>query len=459
MDDVKIDLSKVKSIHFIGIGGSGMCPMAQILKSFGYEITGSDNYISDTLEGLMKNGAKIYLEHKKENVAGADLVVYSAAIKEDNPEMIAAKEMKIPCLERSIMLGLLCDKYKNLIAVSGTHGKTTTTAMITQTLINGLVDPSAIIGGKLPMIGGNSKIGKSETIVCEACEYVDSFLQLHPAISIITNVDADHLDYFKTLDNIVKSFNKFANQTTKLLIVNGDDKNSMRAVEGVKVPILKFGLGNHNDYYADEIKKFNGAFDKFTVYKNRQKLIEVELSVPGEHNIYNALAAVVVADFMGVDLDVISRSLHEFLGVHRRFEVLGTPKGITVADDFAHHPTEIRATLTAAKDMGFKKVWAVFQPHTYSRTQAFLNEFAKALSIADEAIVSEILAVREENVYNVYAEDLVSKVKRGTCIHTFEGITDYIEKNAKSGDLVLTMGGGNVYRCANMILNRLEGRN
>ncbi len=459
MDDIKIDLSKVKNIHFIGIGGSGMCPMAQILKSFGYGITGSDNYISDTLESLMKNGAKIYLEHKKENVAGADLVVYSAAIKEDNPEIIAAKEMKIPLLERSVMLGLLCDKYKNLIAVSGTHGKTTTTAMITQTLVNGLVDPSAIIGGKLPMLGGNSKIGKSETIVCEACEYVDSFLQLHPAISIITNVDADHLDYFKTLDNIVKSFNKFANQTTELLVVNGDDKNTMKAVEGVKTPVLRFGLGNHNDYYADEIKKFNGAFDKFVVYKNRQKLLEVELSVPGEHNIYNALAAVAVADFMKVDLDVISRSLHEFLGVHRRFEVLGRPKGITVADDFAHHPTEIRATLTAAKDMGFKKVWAVFQPHTYSRTQAFLSEFAEALSIADETIVSEILAVREENVYNVYAEDLVLKIKNGKCIHTFEEITDYIEKNAKPGDLVLTMGGGNVYRCANMILYRLEGRN
>lgn len=459
MDKIKFDLSRVKTIHFIGIGGSGMCPMAQILKSWGFNITGSDNYISDTLESLIKSGAKVYIEHKKENVKGADLVVYSAAIKEDNPEMIAAKENKIPCLERSSMLGLLCDKYKNLIAISGTHGKTTTTAMITQTLINGLIDPSAIIGGKLPMLGGNSKIGKSETMVCEACEYVDSFLKLHPAVSVITNVDADHLDYFKTLENIIKSFNKFAKQTTKLLVVNGDDKNTMKSVEGVKAQVLTFGLGNHNDYYADEIKKFNGAFDRFAVYKKRKKLLEIELSVPGEHNIYNAIAAVAVADIMGVDTKVISKSLHEFLGVHRRFEILGRPNEITVADDFAHHPTEIRATLSAAKDMGFKKVWAIFQPHTYSRTKAFLNDFAEVLSIADEAIISEILAVREDNVYNVYAEDLASKIKNGKCIHTFGEITSYIEKNVNPGDLVLTMGGGNVYRCANMILDRLESKN
>lgn len=458
MDTIKNGLSNVKSIHFIGIGGSGMCPMAQILNSRGYNITGSDNYISDTLESLMQKGVKVFLEHKKENINGADLIVYSAAIKEDNPEIIAAKEKNVPYIERSVALGLLCDKYKNLIAVSGTHGKTTTTAMITQTLVNGNVDPSAIIGGKLPLLGGNSRIGKSETIVCEACEYVDSFLQMHPAIAVITNVDADHLDYFKTLDNIIKSFNKFANQTTNLIVVNGDDKNTMKSVQGMHLPIVTFGLGNHNDYYADEITKFNGAFDKFAVYKNRKKLLEIELSVPGEHNIYNALATVVVADLMGVDAKVISKSLHEFSGVHRRFEILGRPGGVTVADDFAHHPTEIRATLTAAKDMGFKKVRAVFQPHTYSRTQTFLNEFAEVLSIADEAVVSEILAVREENVYNIYAEDLVKKIENGKCIHTFEEIAEYIEKNAEPGDLVITMGGGNVYRCANMILEKLQNK-
>lgn len=451
-------LDEIKRIHFIGIGGSGICPLAEILKAEGYYITGSDISESDTLERIKGYGIPVFMGHKAENIEGAELVVYTAAAKQDNPELVAAREKGIPCLERSVMLGIVTRRYKKSVAVSGTHGKTTTTAMLSQILIGSGFDPTAIIGGKLPFIGGNSYVGQSEIIVCEACEYVDSFLQLNPFISIILNVDADHLDYFGTLENIKKSFNKFAHQTTGAIIVNGDDKNAMECLNDVDVPIVTFGFDKSNDYYALNISADKCVHEKFDLYHKGEKITEISLIVPGKHNAYNALAAAAAAHYLGATAKEISENLHKFGGVHRRFEVLGTPNGITVADDFAHHPTELTAVLTAAMNMGFNKVWAVFQPHTYSRTSMLLDDFAKALSIPDKAIISEILPVREENIYNIYSTDLGAKVKNSECIDTFEDITKYICENAQSGDLVLTMGGGNVYMCANMILKALENK-
>ncbi|MDQ5984155.1 MAG: UDP-N-acetylmuramate--L-alanine ligase [Eubacteriales bacterium SKADARSKE-1] len=458
MNTSKNILNNIKKIHFIGIGGSGMYPIAKILHSNGYIISGSDNYESDTLDREIQEGLQIYMGHDARNIDGAELIVYSAAIKQDNPEMIAGKEKNIPTIERSVMLGLLTSMYKNLIAVSGTHGKTTTTSMITQILTVGGADPTAIVGGTLPFIGGNSRTGNSETIVCEACEYVDTFLELDPAISVITNVEADHLDYFKTFDRVIESFNKFANKTTKFLVVNGDDENALKAVANVNVPVTTFGFNKSNDYYVDDIAEERGFFRHFSVMKNETKLVDIELKVPGRHNAYNALAAICVADYMGLDLDSIAMALSDFGGVHRRFEVLGKVNDITIIDDFAHHPTEIENTLTTASKMGFDRVIAIFQPHTYSRTATFLNEFGKALSIPDITVVSEILAVREVNSYNIYSEDLVAKIKNGVYRKTFEDITDYIEKTAKPGDCVITMGGGNVYKCANMILDNLKNK-
>lgn len=451
-------LEKVKKIHFVGIGGSGMCPIAEILHNKGYELTGSDVSESDTLERIRSYGIPVAMGHKAENVDGAELVVYTAAVKQDNPELAAAREKNIPTVERSVMLGMVTRKYKNTVAVSGTHGKTTTTAMITQIFINAGVDPTAIIGGKLPFIGGNGRIGKSETIVCEACEYVDTFLQLAPAISVILNIDADHLDYFKTVDNIIKSFHQFANQTSNLLIVNGDNKNTMKAVESIQnAKIITFGFSPDNDYYAVNIADKQKARESFTIMKKDKKLADISLSVPGKHNILNALAAAAAADYMGVSPKCIAESLHEFTGVHRRFEVLGTFNGIVVADDFAHHPTELTATLTAAMQMGFNNVWAVFQPHTFSRTYLLLDEFAKALSIPDHVVLSEILPVREVNTYNIYAKDLAAKVPGSVWFKTFEEITDYVVSHAQEGDLILTLGGGDVYKCANMIVKRYKG--
>lgn len=450
-------LDKVKKIHFVGIGGSGMCPIAEILHNKGFELTGSDVSESDTLNRIRSYGIPVTMGHKAENIDGAELVVYTAAVKKDNPELVAAEQKHIPTVERSVMLGMVTRKYKNPVAVSGTHGKTTTTAMITQIFINAGIDPTAIIGGKLPFIGSNGRVGKSDTIVCEACEYVDTFLQLSPAVSVILNIDGDHLDYFGTVENIIKSFHQFACQTSKVLIVNGDNENTMKAVQGIEnAKIITFGFNSSNDYYATNIADKQKARETFTLMKKGQNLADISLSVPGKHNIFNALAAAAVADYMGVSAETIAASLHEFTGVHRRFEVLGTYNGVVVADDFAHHPTELTATLTAAMQMGFRKVWAVFQPHTFSRTYLLLDEFAKALSIPDQVVLSEILAVREVNTYNIYAKDLAAKIPGSVWFQTFEEITDYVTKNVQEGDLILTLGGGDVYKCANMIVNKFK---
>ena len=448
-------LGKVKKIHFVGIGGSGMCPLAEILYHKGYQITGSDVSESDTLERVRSYGIPVTMGHRAENVEGAELVVYTAAVKQDNPELAAAREKGIPTAERSVLLGMVTRRYDDSVAVSGTHGKTTTPAMITQICLEAGLDPSAVIGGKLPLIGGNGRAGKSELMVCEACEYVDTFLQLTPAVSVILNIDADHLDYFKTLDNIIKSFRQFARQTTRALIVNGDDENTRKAVQGLEhAEILTFGLSPENDYYAAQIHDGARVCESFALMKRGQKLADVSLSVPGKHNILNALASAASADYLGVPAEQIAHGLHSFTGVHRRFEILGNFGGITVADDFAHHPTELTATLTAAMNMGFRKVWAIFQPHTYSRTYLLLDDFARALAIPDHAILSEILPVRETNTYNIYAKDLADKIPGCVWFKTFEEIADYAIAQAQPGDLLLTLGGGNVYQCANLIVEK-----
>ena len=450
------NLKGIKKIHFIGIGGSGMFPLAQILKFKGFNITGSDVYESDTLEKVKKLGIKVNLKQKKENISDQDLVVFSAAIKETNPEICAAKEKNIPIIERSIMLGIIFNEYKNSVGVAGTHGKTTTTSMITTVLIDAKKSPTAVIGGTLPKLGSNAAAGSSDIIVAEACEYVDSFLCLNPKISVITNVDVDHLDYFKTFENIKKSFNKFANQTSDLVVINGDDKDALDSTKNIKAKKTTFGLNNNCNYCAKNIEFNKNQFPTFDIYKNGEKITEISLSVPGKHNIYDSLATFIVCEYLGVSPKNIASSLKNFSGAHRRFEILANIDGVTVIDDFAHHPTELETTLLAASKMGFKKVWAIFQPHTYSRTAMFLDDFAKALSIPEKAIISEILPVRETNTYGIHSEDLVKKIPGATYIPTFEKITDYVIKNASNGDLIITLGGGNVYKCANEIVKKLK---
>ncbi len=455
MDNI---LDSAKKLHFVGIGGSGMCPMAELLMHRGYEIRGSDQNESDTLDRVKSWGIPVYMGHSPENIGDAEAVVYTAACKSDNPELVAAREKGVPALERSVMLGMLTEKYPQLVAVSGTHGKTTTTAMLTQIFIEAGADPSAIIGGKLPIINSNCRVGKSDTIICEACEYVDTFLQLHPAVSLILNIEPDHLDYFKTLDNIVKSFRQFAIQTDRLLVVNAANPSVMEAVEGLEREIVSFGLDSNCDYYPAALNEEPSACEDFTLMCRREALGRVNLSVPGKHNMLNALAAAAAAHSLGIAPEAICSALEHFGGVHRRFEILGQFDGVTVADDFAHHPTELTAVLSSAMRMGYKQVWAVFQPHTYSRTYTFLNDFAEALAIPDHLIMTEILAVREENTYNIHTSDLAAKVPGSVWFDSFDKIAEYVMGNAQPGDLILTLGGGDIYKCANLIVERYQKR-
>lgn len=447
-------IDSVKKIHMIGIGGSGMCPLAEILHSKGYILTGSDNNESDPLKRVKNLGIKVFMGHNASNVEGSELVVYSAAISKDNPELVRADELGIPTMERSHLLGALTRKYENVIGVCGTHGKTSVTSMITQILILNKCDPTAVIGGKLPLINSNGIAGKSQTMVCESCEFVDTFLQLSPDITVLLNIDNDHLDYFKTMENMAKSFTKFVSMG-KLCYVNGDDELAVKAVLEAGVEKVTFGFEKTNDYYADDIKKGKFGF-QFTVYKNGERIIDLALRIPGYHNILNALSAFAVAFDMGVSADGIKEALEKFTGAGRRFEFLGEFDGWCLADDYAHHPTEITATLTAAKNLTYDRVIAVFQPFTFSRTALLKDEFIKALSIADKVILTPIMGSREVNTFGIYSEDIAKELPDAVIVDGFENIAQKIIETAKENDIVITMGGGDIYKAAYIVKEKLQ---
>lgn len=449
-------LDKVKRVHFIGIGGSGMCPLAEILFSKGYELSGSDNNETDTLNRIINMGIPVVLGQKAENIEGAEMIVYTAAIQKDNPELIAALNSGIPTFERSKLLGAVSRKFGNCIGICGTHGKTTVTSMLTQVLINAGMDPSAVIGGKLPMTGTNGITGASDIFVCEACEYSNTFLELSPKCSVILNVDADHLEFFKTMDNLRHSFVEFASMS-ETVIYNGDDENTLKVVAETKGKnYISFGIDSKNDWYADNFGNENGAYPEFDIFYKGVRQGRAVLSVPGKHNIYNALACVAAAVYAGTDVSLAIELLHDFTGAGRRFEKLGEYKGITIVDDYAHHPAELKVTLDAAKQMNFNKVIAVFQPFTYSRTAMLLDDFAKVLSIADKVIMTEIMGSREKNTYNIYSSDLASKIPDSEWYPTFDEVAKRVEEIAQSGDLIITLGCGDVYKIAKIIINDLK---
>lgn len=451
-------LKEVKRVHFIGIGGSGMCPLAEILHNEGYLLSGSDNNETDTLARIRNMGIPVTLGQKAENINGAEMIVYTAALLPDNPELVAAKNSGIPTFERADLLGAVTRMYDSCYCICGTHGKTTVSSMLTQIMIQCGKDPSAVIGGKLPLTQTNGRVGKTENMVCEACEFKDTFLHLSPDIAVILNVDADHLEYFKTLDNIIKSFNKFSKLATKALIINGDDKNTLKAVEGINdKAIIKFGIDKSNDYYADNIV-IDHAFARYDLYKNNQKIGPVKLKIPGEHNICNSLAALAAADYCGIELTDAINSLEQFGGACRRFEILAKIDGITIADDYAHHPAELKVTLDAAMQMDYNNVWAVFQPFTYSRTKEHLDDFAKVLQIPDKCVMTEIMGSREVNTDGVYTYQLAEKIPGSVWFNTFEEVADHVLKYVKSGDLIITLGCGDIYKAAKIMINRLQDK-
>lgn len=446
-----------KHIHFIGIGGSGMYPLAQILHSKGFYLTGSDNNETETLELVRKMGIPVHLGQRAENINGADLIVYTAAIMDDNPELTAARASGAKTVERAALLGLITTKFPNSVCISGTHGKTTTTSMLTQIFLAENIDISAVIGGKLKAIGGSGIAGSSDTLVCEACEFLDHFLTLSVDVAVVLNVDADHLDYFKNLDNIVKSFHTFCEHATKAVIINGDDVNSMKALEGISgKDIITFGKSSQNDWYPENIVHSGNLETSFTIMYKGNYFCNATIHVPGEHNIVNALAAAAAAHYSGVSAESIAKGLDNFMGAGRRFEKYGEYGGITVVDDYGHHPAEIAATLKTAKGMNFNRVWAVHQPFTYSRTYTLMNDFAEALSIADKVVLTEIMGSREKNTFNVFAKDLCEKIEGGVWFPEFQQVADHVCDNAKEGDLIITLGCGDVYKVARIICKQLE---
>ena len=453
-------LETVKRIHFIGIGGAGMCPLAEILHAKGYLLSGSDNNETDTLNRIRKLGIPVVLGQKAENIGDAEMVVYTAALLPDNPELVAAKAGGVPTFERSKLFGAVTRKFGNCIGVCGTHGKTTTTSMVTQMLLGAGVDTSAVIGGRLPLIGANGRTGTDDMIVVEACEFANTFLDLSPSVAVILNIDADHLEFFKTMDNLVAAFGKFAALARDAVIYNGDDVKTLKAVDmaGDKTKI-SFGFENTNDWYAQNITFYRGAFPCFDVMHKGAHVGRVQLGVPGKHNVLNALAAIAAADYAGADLDKAFGALEMFGGAGRRFEILGEFNGVTIADDYAHHPAELKVTLTAAKQMDYKRVWAVFQPFTFSRTYMLLEDFADVLRIADKVVLTEIMGSREVNTYDIHTYQLAEKIDGCVWFEKFDTIAQYLYDNLESGDLVITLGCGDVYKIAKKLIKLYEAGN
>lgn len=460
MIDFDINRDKKMKVHFVGIGGISMSGLAEILLHYGYTVSGSDRSPSNITERLAKKGARVYIGHKPENVIGSDLIVYTAAVKADNPELIKAAELNIPKVNRADFLGQLMKQYKYGIAVSGTHGKTTTTSLLSIIMKNAELDPTVMVGGEVDALGGNVRPGKSQYFLAEACEYVESFLSLYPYIGIILNIDADHLDYYKDINHIISSFSKFAALVPEdgYLIICADDKNAIKASQNTRGQIVTFGLNSEADWTASNISFDSKGCGKFDAYHKGSLFGSFKLNIPGRHNISNALGAIACAYIFNINKDTISESFLEFFGTHRRFEKKGEFNGVAVIDDYAHHPTEIMATLSAARNYPHKKLWCVFQPHTYSRTIKLLSEFSGAFNDADELIITDIYAARETDTGEINSQMLADRIREKGVnvkyISSFNSIAEYLKNNTSPDDLVITMGAGDVYKIGDMLIDK-----
>ncbi len=457
----QIQFDKPVHVHFIGIGGISMSGLAEILLSRKFPVSGSDSHESALTDQLAAQGAVVHYPQMAENITDdIDVVVYTAAIHPDNPEFRAAQEKNLPMLTRAQLLGEIMRNYKEAINVSGTHGKTTTTSMITEILLEAHKDPTVSVGGMLKDIGGNIRVGGQETFVVEACEYTNSFLSFFPTIEVILNVEADHLDFFKDIDDIRHSFKLFAEKLPEdgLLVINKDIKHSEYFTQALKCRVVTFGHEKDADYTANFISYDKFAHPSYTLFYKGEELARVELGVTGEHNIYNSLAAVAVARSLDIPMEVILRGLKRFTGTDRRFQKKGSVNGFTIIDDYAHHPQEIAATIEAAKKYPHRKLWIVFQPHTYSRTAALLDDFAGALSQADEIVLADIYAAREKNTIGISSDDLRKHMlEQNTNVYyipKFEDIEGFLLQHVEEGDVLITMGAGDIYKVGDDLLKQ-----
>ena len=460
---MKLDLKNgFKSVYFIGIGGVSMSGLAQILNQEGKNVSGSDMKESDATNKLKSLGIKVNIGHKAKNITdGIELVVYTAAVKEDNPELLEAEKKGILCVERAVLLGNIMDNYNKSIAVAGTHGKTTTSSMLSEIMLQAGKNPTITIGGNLSTIGGNINVGSNEYFVAEACEYHDSFLQFYPYTAVILNVEAEHLDYFKDINQIRNSFHTFASNVPEngYVVINADDSGKDIITKDLKCSVVTFGLNKDTaDWYPENISHSQLGGACFDAYYKGKLMGRVELNVPGDHNILNALAACAASVCTGVDMQDIISGLKNYTGVDRRFQYKGEFNGATVVDDYAHHPSEIKATLAAAKNVKHNRIICLFQPHTYTRAYTLLSDFGKAFYNADKVILADIYAAREKDTGLINSQTVADEINKNSnnAVYggSFENIEKMVRQDTQEGDLIITMGAGDIYKIGeNLIKN------
>ena len=446
-EELKKYLKPGKRVHLIGIGGVSMRPLGLVLQGMGLTVTGSDMNSSVSTDELIAKGIQVYIGHRQENIRGADCIIRTAAAHNDNPEIAAARVAGIPVFERAQAWGVIMQAYKNAVCVAGTHGKTTTTSMVTHILMEANVDPTVMIGGYLPLLRAGHRVGKGDTIILESCEYCDSFLNFFPTLSVILNIEADHLDYFKDLADIQKSFRKFAQLSSGGILANGDDPHVLEALKGLDY--VSFGLNPNNRVHGENI---HPDWRHLDVYCDGVFYTHLDLNVLGRHNALNAIGAAGAAWMLGIPGEAVTRGLAAFSGAERRMQYKGTYRGADIYDDYAHHPDELAATIDAVASMHYDRVILAFQPHTYTRTKALFSDFVRQLKRVDKVVLAEIYAARERNTVGISSKDLADQIPGAVYCETLPEVTSYLGSIAREGDVILTVGAGDIYRAGEALL-------
>ena len=436
-----------RHVHLVGIGGVSMRPLGLVLQGMGLTVTGSDMNASDSTDELIAHGIHVEIGHRAENIAGTDCIIRTAAAHNDNPEIQAARAAGIPIFERAQAWGVIMQAYKHAICISGTHGKTTATSMVTHILMAAQWDPTVMIGGYLPMLHAGHRVGHGDAIVLESCEYCDSFLNFYPTLAVILNIEEDHLDYFKGLKDIEHSFHQFAELATDRILANGDDKNTVDALEGLDY--VTFGMSAHNRV---RVENMSADYRSFDVVCDGTVYCHLELQVLGKHNALNALAAAGAAWLLGVPGEAVSQGLSTFTGAERRMQFKGKINGADVYDDYAHHPGELSATIDAVRTMNYQRVILAFQPHTYTRTKALFDDFVRELRKPDITVLAEIYAARERNTVGISSRDIQREITGSVYCETLPEVTEYLRSIAQPGDVILTVGAGDIYRAGEALL-------
>ena len=454
VSELKRNLKPGCRAHLVGIGGVSMAPLAEVLHGMGVVVSGSDMRESKTVEHLRSLGIQVNIGHFPEGAKGADLVIRTAAVHDDNPEISGARQAGIPVYERAQAWGALMSDYKHALCISGTHGKTTTTSMCTHIVMAAQMDPTVMIGGTLPLLHAGHRVGKGDTIILESCEYCNSFLSFRPTTAVILDIEADHLDFFKDLADVENSFRRFADLVPAeggVVVANADDRNTMDTLDGLNRDVITFGMGSYADIYCENVEYVGGA-GHFDLMRNGEKLTHVELSVPGKHNVENALAAAAAALTIGVSPDAIAAGLHSYRGAERRFQFKGEYNGAMVYDDYAHHPGELHVLLDTAKTLGYDRIICAFQPHTYTRTKALFGDFVHELQRPDITILAEIYAAREKNTVGISSQDIADNIPGAIYCPTLADVTAKLKELARPGDLILTVGAGDIYQAGEALV-------